>query len=203
MPEQNMDFNQVMQMVQSGSGAWNGMWMEKVFDSYWMQSMYPAFEQYIPMMWQASYISNVFSLLSFLLIWYGLYQINKKLWNENSWLSFIPVIQIYMYFKAGNNSFLSYLLYPILFLLISFVLAIPTFWLSVLIAILYLVYCIVKNLHSISKNTGHWALMTLWIIFFPYIVLPYIWYTMKDTQVELSWNWEWEDISQKEEIIEL
>ncbi|NDK09639.1 hypothetical protein GW846_02575 [Candidatus Gracilibacteria bacterium] len=203
MPEQNMDFNQVMQMVQSGSGAGNGMGMEKVFDSYGMQSMYPAFEQYIPMMGQASYISNVFSLLSFLLIGYGLYQINKKLGNENSWLSFIPVIQIYMYFKAGNNSFLSYLLYPILFLLISFVLAIPTFGLSVLIAILYLVYCIVKNLHSISKNTGHGALMTLGIIFFPYIVLPYIGYTMKDTQVELSGNGEGEDISQKEEIIEL
>jgi hypothetical protein len=201
MPEQNMDFNQIMQMVQSGSGAWNSMWMETMFETYGMQSMYPAFEQFMPMMWQASYISNVFSLLSFLLIWYGLYQINKKLWNENSWISFIPVLQIYMYFRAGKNSFLSYLVYPILFLLISFVLALPTFWLSVLIAILYLVYCIVKNLHSISKNTGHWALTTLWILFFPYIVLPYIWYTMEDTKISL--NSEWEDVYQKEEIIKL
>lgn len=153
-----------------------------------------------PMWWQTDanmeYILNIIqtltpifttlSLFAFLLTAYWLYAINKKLGEKNPWLSFVPIINYYMYFVAGNNSFLKYFVYPLIALFVLSILSFLTFWISLLVGIAIYLYYWIKNLHCISKRTGRWTWTTLWFLFIPIIMFPLVGYTFKPVQQQVS-----------------
>jgi len=70
---------------------------------------------------------NLWSVITFLLCAWGLYMINKKLGEKYPWLAFIPVVQYYTYYTAGDTSFRTYFIYPLLILILSLILAPFTF----------------------------------------------------------------------------
>lgn len=47
---------------------------------------------------------NIIWIITYLLSAWGLYMINKKLWNKYAWLSFIPLIQLISYKNAAGLS---------------------------------------------------------------------------------------------------
>ncbi len=125
-------------------------------------------------MLESSAFGSIFALIAWLVfifqilyyvgysVW--LYLVNKKLWEPYSWISFIPVINIYSFVKASGKDWIW-----ILWLILGFVLfVIP--WLIIL-AIL----C-----DGISKRTWGWFWRAAWILFFPFIVLPIVWLNMKE-----------------------
>ncbi len=109
-------------------------------------------------------VANIIFLASFLLKAWGLYNINKKLWEPHPWLAFIPIIQIYSFVKAGWKSWIW-----ILWIILWFIaLIIP--WI-----ILTAIVC-----SWIAKRTGKWFWSAVWIFFIPSIMLPIIGYKLKD-----------------------
>ena len=115
---------------------------------------------------------NIFIVVAFLLKAWGLYNINKKLWEDYPWLAWIPVIQIYSFVKAAWKNWI-WILWLILGL-IAFV--IP--WIIIL-AIL----C-----NGIAKRTGRWFWSALWIFFFSSIMLPIIGYKLKEKWIAETSN---------------
>ncbi len=129
---------------------------------------------------------NSFWLLFFIFTAIWLFLINKKLWEKYPWLSFVPIIQIYNYLTAANKSFVNFVVFPVLALIIGFFLSFFTFWLSLLIASIYAFVMWVILVHSISKRTGYWVWATIWFIFVPFIMYPIVGYKMKDKTNENS-----------------
>ncbi len=170
MNEEMMNFGNMDQMMNSSAAS-------GVLDQY---------APYIEIANQTSQVFNIFTLVTFLLIWWGLYNINKKLWNEHAWISFIPVVQYYSFFEAGWLSFKKYFVYPLLFIILWAIGAIFTLWISLLVALIYYLYCWVKNLNSISKKTWRWTWTTLGLLFFPYIMFPIVWYKFERKEERVS-----------------
>lgn len=115
--------------------------------------------------------------------------INIKLWEKHAWVSFVPVIQIYNYFTASRKPFLEYLVYPVLALIVGFVLSFFTFGISILIAYIYALVMWIKLLHAISIRTNKWVWTTVGFIFIPFIMFPVVWYKLWEsntTVVETS-----------------
>lgn len=121
---------------------------------------------------------NIFIVVSFLLKAWGLWNINKKLGVTHPWLSWIPVVNIYMYYTAWGTSFVKYFVYPVIAYILGFILAFVTFWITAIAAVIYLIYCLIHVLHNISKATWRWAWTTVWLIFVPFIMLPIIGYKL-------------------------
>lgn len=133
---------------------------------------------------------NTFGLIVFFLKAWGLYMINTKLWEEHAWLSWVPVVNIYMWSKAANKSFVSYVVYPILAIFIGGILVMFTFWISLLIAIIYFIWAWIQICSGISKRTWRWGWTTAWLFLIPGIMLPVIgyklsaWNTIKESKTE-------------------
>ncbi len=124
--------------------------------------------------------ASIIFIIAYALRSWGLYNINKKLWEPYPWLSWIPVIQMYSFVKAGGKSWL-WILWIILWFIALFI---P--WL-VLIAIV----C-----NWIAKRTDRWFWSAIWIFFIPVIMLPVIGYKLKEKE-----NWEQKTEEWKENII--
>jgi len=142
-------------------------------------------------------VMNIFMLITFLLKAWWLYNINKKLWEKYAWLSWIPVLQIYNLFTASQKSWITYLLYPVIAIIAWIFLSMFTFWLSLLIAILYAAIMWVKLLSAISTRTWRGAWTTLGFIFIPYIMYPVVWYKLKEKSENNTKNNE--EVIEKEE----
>lgn len=130
--------------------------------------------------WTVWTILNILWLILYFFWAYWLYLINTKLWEKHAWLSFVPLIQIYNYFTASQKPVKEYLVYPILAIILWFILSIFTFWLSAIIAIIYFLVMRIKLLHAISLRTGRWAWTTVWLLFINSIMLFIVWIKMKN-----------------------
>lgn len=128
-------------------------------------------------------VANVFWLVFFLLQAWGLFMINKKLWENHPWVAFIPVINLYSYFTASKKPWVQYLLFPILWLIVWGILAVFTFGISLVIAYIYMLVMMIKLLNAISKRCGRWAWTTVWFIFIPFIMYPVVWYKLNANDV--------------------
>lgn len=123
---------------------------------------------------------NIFQIVTFLLTAWGLFMISKKLWEKHSWLSFVPILQLYNYFAVSKRSVAQTLVYPIIALIIWGILAIFTFWISLIIAVIYLLVMVIKLYHAISVRCWRWAWTTVWFLFVPFIMFPIVWKKLDD-----------------------
>jgi hypothetical protein len=147
-------------------------------------------------------LSMVVMVVFYLLMFYSLYKINKKLWEKHAWLSFIPLVQYYSFASAAWKSLLYYIILPFLAYIISFVLMMILmfngwmliWWLLVGLSYIYMIVMWVRLNHGISKRCDRTWLTTLWLIFIPFIMLPVIAYTLKSKT---------SPIEKKQETIEL
>lgn len=119
------------------------------------------------------FVQGAFFLFYLLQSW-GLYNINKKLWEPNAWLSWIPVLNVYSYVRAAwkPNTW-------ILWLILGF-----TFWM-VLFGLPWLILLIIL-IHNISKRTGGWVGRTFGFIFLGFIFFPLVWYQFKGNTAEAA-----------------
>lgn len=156
--------------------GWENYWGDISLMGWDISLMSPWFEWLmflillLNILWFAAYISSA--------IW--LYLINKKLWEKHAWLSFVPILQVYNYFTASKKSWIHYLLFPVIWLIVWWIFAFITFWISMLVAYIYFIVMLVKLLHAISVRTWRWVWTTIWLFFIPFIMLPIIWVKMKD-----------------------
>ncbi|MCD5380605.1 hypothetical protein LR004_01645, partial [Candidatus Gracilibacteria bacterium] len=120
----------------------------------------------------------------FILTGGGLYFINKKIGEKHAWLSWIPLIQIYMIYKAGGKSFFMYFVMPILIMaLANWGMSgmsqnsggIGLFMLFLVPQLLFLIFYIVA-INGISKRTGNGFLTTIGFFFLPFVFFPLIGY---------------------------
>jgi hypothetical protein len=106
----------------------------------------------------------IFQLALHLLTAWGLWKINKKLWEPHAWLSWIPLIQVYSFVRASW--------YPniwILWLALgSIAIMIPIVWIIIFLILL------IKVLHWISLRTWNWKWMTAWFLFLGFIFFPLV-----------------------------
>lgn len=151
---------------------------------------------WLAMLWMGL---NILALAFFILQAWGLYMINKKLWEKHAWLSFVPLLQIYNYFTASKKSFLYYLVLPIIAIIAWIFLVMFTYGISLILAYIYLFVMMVKLYHAISKRTWRWAWTTVWLIFIPFIMFPVVGYKLKANSNQTTT----EEVPISEEKIEL
>jgi len=153
-------------------------------------------------------VINIFSIISYILISWGLYQISKKLLVKYAWLSFIPILNFYNIIKCAWKS-LWWILWIILIWILWMFIWWIVFWIItylimswvikiwILLSIIFLIiwyiimyllisiwYIIVLN--AISKRTWRGGWTTLGFIFVPYIMYPVVWYKLKAKTSEES-----------------
>lgn len=129
-------------------------------------------EWLIAVLWPILAISWIINLVLFLLQARGLFMINKKLWEPNPWMSFVPVLNIYSFVRAAWKPWIW-----ILWLIIGFIF----FIIPGLIMIIMLLNCI-------SKRTWNWVGTTILLLFFPYVMFPVVWYNLKEWWVKQDSN---------------
>ncbi len=113
-------------------------------------------------------IFTIMWIFTFLLKARGLYLINKKKWEPNPWIAWIPVIQIYAFVRAAWKDWIR-----IIWLILWFMtLIIP--W-----VIIYAILC-----YNIAQRTNRWLWSALWIFFISFIMLPIIWIKLEDKNKE-------------------
>ncbi len=168
--------NQMMQELQSNT-SWANIEYTQIETQ--AQSIDPVMMDTLAAVWMAV---NGLSLIMYLTVAIGLYLINKKLWEKYPWVSFIPVVQIYSYFSASKKSWLHYLVFPILAIVVWAFLAIFTFGISLIIAYIYALVMWIKLIHAISVRTGRWVWTTIWFILIPFIMYPLVWYKMNENK---------------------
>jgi len=165
---------------------------------------------------------NIINLVSILLMWWGLYMINKKMWNKYPWLSFIPLVNLYSLIQASWKS-IKWLIYMIVWLIITLLsvfwslisimiwskILITVFgfltWLSGLLIIAYLLMYL-HILDQISRRTWWWFFRALWFLILPWLIFPIIWYKFDWKIVNINKKKKSEEkeiISKKEEKVEL
>ena len=112
----------------------------------------------MPMIAGAGVVANVITIVFFLLKAWGLYNINKKLGEPYPWLSWIPVIQMYSFVKAGgkNGMWVLWIILGYIFFII------PGLILSIIV------------MHETSKRTGRGVWTTLGFIFIGFIMYPVV-----------------------------
>ncbi len=130
---------------------------------------------------------NTFALLFFLLRAWGLWNINKKLWEPYPWLAWIPLLQVYSFVKAGGKKAI-WILWIVLWF-IAFI--IP--W----------IILVINVMHNTSKRTGRWIWTTLGFIFFGFIMYPVVWYKLKQSDIQnkaTKNKQDWEKEERSEEL---
>ncbi len=95
-------------------------------------------EAMMPWVQTGSLFINIFMVVAFLLKAWGLYNINTKLGEPHPWLSWVPVVQVYSFVKAGGKDGIW-----VLWLILGFIaFIIPGIVIAIIIS------------HGISKRTG-------------------------------------------------
>ncbi len=119
-------------------------------------------------------ISIILQIITHLLIAWGLWKINKKLWEPHAWLAWIPVVNIYSYVKAAwkPNIWILWLL------LAAIAMIIPIIW------IIIFLFVYITIIHSISKRCGKWAWTTVGLFFIPFIMFPVLAYNCEPKKEE-------------------
>ena len=156
---------------------------------------------------QVMFLSIAVMLIVYLLMFYSLYKINKKLWEKHAWLSFIPLAQYYSFASAAGKSLLYYIILPFISYIISFVLMISFIftsstwtlisWGLMLLSYIYMIIMWIRLNHWISKRCGRGGWTTLWLVVIPFIMLPIVAYKLKYN----TWS---ETLSkEKQETVEL
>lgn len=133
-------------------------------------------------------VSNIFQILFYLLSAWWLYLINKKFWEKHSWLSFVPILQLYSYTTAWQKPLKEYVIYPIIWLIIWSILWIFTFWITMIVAVIYMLVMIIKLYHAISLRCGRWTWTTVWFLFVPFIMFPVVGTKLEDKSSTLQNN---------------
>jgi len=133
-------------------------------------------------------ISLILQLITHLLTSWGLWKINKKLWEPHAWISWIPLLNIYSVVRASwyPNIWILWLILWTISIIIPFI------WIFIFL------FLVIKVLHWISKRCGKWAWTTLWLLFIPFIMFPVLAYNCKP-QKDSSQN----DTSNNKKEIEL
>jgi multidrug efflux pump subunit AcrB len=127
-------------------------------------------------------------ILFFGLQWYGLFLINKKLWEKYAWTSFIPFVHMYAITTAAWKN-----IKWLIVLLLSWLLALLSIFWWVFVALLWLdstamipllslswvfiiVYVLIylHFLDQISRRTWGWFLRALGFLILPFIVFPLV-----------------------------
>ncbi len=106
----------------------------------------------------------IIQLALYLLIWWGLYKINKKLWEPHPWLSWIPVLNIYSLVRASWKPNI-WILWLVLW---TISIIIPILWLILFLVLYFTV------LNWISKRTWNWVWTTIWLFFLGFIFFPLV-----------------------------
>ena len=101
------------------------------------------------------WIGWLIPLVLFVFYAYCQYLLSKKLNVENSWMAFIPLLNIYNLFQIAQVSlwWIVWLFIPLVNIVVGIVLAI-------------------KINHGISTRTGHGVGWTIWLIFLNFIMFP-------------------------------
>jgi hypothetical protein len=147
-------------------------------------------------------LSMLVMVIFYLLMFYSLYKINKKLWEKHAWLSFVPLLQYYSFASAAWKSLLYYIILPFLAYIVSFILmmilmfngSLLIWWWLVILSYIYMIVMWIRLNHGISKRCNRTWLTTLWLVFIPFIMLPVIAYTLENKS---------SPIEEKQETVEL
>lgn len=156
------------------------------FSTTWIDASMMLDPSMTNMLWTLWAVVNILGIVFYLSGAYWLYLINKKLWEEHAWLSFIPIIQLYNYFTASKKSPLHYLIFPIIALIIWIIvwgiisMINPIGILVIILSYIYFLVMWIKLLHAISIRTWNWAWTTVWFIFVSFIMFPIVWMKMTD-----------------------
>jgi len=86
------------------------------------QSIWVDMNRGLEILWYVSLWINIVYLIIFIATAIGLYKLSKKLWDQHSWLAFVPIIQIYTLIKTAWYSFIKWFLLLILFWVIAILL---------------------------------------------------------------------------------
>ena len=112
------------------------------------------------------FASIIIQLTIHLLTAWGLWKINKKLWEPHAWVSWIPLVNIYSYVRAAwyPNIWILWLVLWIISIIIP------------IVGIIIFLILFIKVLHSISKRCWKWVWTTIGLFFIPFIMFPILAY---------------------------
>ena len=128
---------------------------------------------------------NIFMLISFIWMGYGLYVLAKKMNIKNAWMGWVPLLQFYTMTQVAGVSFKKHVLYPILIILAIAILGgvivviwkvifVPIIWIASLIAYIYYLVRFIQILSATSKRTGRGGWTTAGLFFIPFIMYPVV-----------------------------
>jgi len=147
---------------------------------------------------------NIFMLLSFIWMWYGLYVLAKKMNVKNAWMGWVPLLQYYTMTQVAWLDFKKYVLYPILIIIAIAVIwwiwttvlmlsGLDTWilmvlwtitWIAYIAAYIYYLVRYINILSSTSKRTGRGGWTTFGLFFVPFIMYPVVAYKFKGLKEE-------------------
>jgi len=184
---------------------WENTWLEALNElglenntmQYWNDmAMYGDYAN--TMAWVDTAI-NIFMLISFIWMWYGLYTLAKKMNIKNAWMGWVPLLQMYTMTQVAGLDFKKYILYPILIIIgIAIVgwvwmafgwenvfLALGMIvWIAYIVAYIYYIVRYIQILSATSKRTWRGGWTTFGLFFIPFIMYPVIAYKFKSLKEE-------------------
>ncbi len=178
-------------------------------NDYWIDptiTMWDDISTWLATIW---IIYKVVQLILYILTAWWLFQINKKLWEKYAWLSFVPILQIYSYFTASKKPSFYYFWLPIILLFVASFTMLLTFWISMIIYLVYVFILVILFNHAISKRCWRWGWTTVWLTFIPFIMFPIVWYKLKpqennnnlDNEPKNDWINSVDDLPTSNEVI--
>jgi len=108
-------------------------------------------------------IGLIINLVIYLFYGYCVFLLAKKMNVANAWMSFIPLLNLYLLVKMGGK---------------------PGWWLILFLIPLVNIIFIIIVLHEISKARGHGVGMTLGLIFLGFIFIPVLAFTGPDYSIQ-------------------
>ncbi len=171
------------------------------FDYSWSSEMssYSRMMQIVAVfMWGFFFLMILFIVIP-TMIW--MFIISRKMGYKHSWLAFIPVANIYTFFKiAGKKAWfvITYLLVLITYFVLSYFSDTSMIYtILFIISALFLTIMWIMLVHSISKRCGYWVGLTIWLVFLPWIFLIIAWVKYKWIVGQVS------EVEMKEEVKEI
>ncbi len=142
---------------------------------------------------------NIFMLLSFIWMWYGLYVLAKKMNIKNAWMGWVPLLQYYTMTQVAWVNFMKHIVIPILLIIavtiiwgvwfalvgwnLSLIIWIAT-GIAYIIAFIYYLVRFIQILSATSKRTWRGGWTTFGLFFVPFIMYPVIAYKFKGLKEE-------------------
>ncbi len=116
----------------------------------------------------------IFSIL-FLINSIWLFFVSKKIWEENSFLAFFPILQIHTYIKVCKKTYSGYFFLPILLIILWLILTPYTLWASLAFALIISLALYIDLFQGLSRRIWKWFWVALWFSFLPFIFFPIFW----------------------------